>query len=211
MSEGVDGMPTATKHHTSDTTIQTPENNKEEEQHKPEITRQYIENIVKDFFRNPTERPDYVRDDVDLEDPYCTLDDDFTYDDIGRVEFFTYLAKQFNYEFSDKFMTKVQRLKQIYDYLERVLIKEKDIPKKPRKPRVNPPPRTCFLFPGQGSQKVGMASMFAVSNENNNIEKYPEAKKLFDKASEILGYDLLKYCVEGLYVQCNVYVCVFIL
>lgn len=43
-------------------------------------------------------------------------------------------------------------------------------------------------FPGQGAQTVGMAK--AVCNE------LPAAKALFDKASEILGYDLLETCAE---------------
>lgn len=29
------------------------------------------------------------------------------------------------------------------------------------------------------------------------VEEVPAAKELFDKASDILGYDLLKVCVEG--------------
>eukprot|EP01031_Cornospumella_fuschlensis_P047501 gene47501-58190_t len=46
-----------------------------------------------------------------------------------------------------------------------------------------------FMFPGQGAQTVGMAS--SLCNE------VPAAKALFDKASTILGYDLLSKCANG--------------
>lgn len=49
--------------------------------------------------------------------------------------------------------------------------------------------KTAFLFPGQGAQSVGMAAETAA--------EVPAAKALFDKASEILGYDLLQVCTEG--------------
>jgi [acyl-carrier-protein] S-malonyltransferase len=49
--------------------------------------------------------------------------------------------------------------------------------------------KVCLLFPGQGAQSVGMAKTI--------IEEFPAAKKLFDKASTILGYDLEKVCSEG--------------
>lgn len=49
--------------------------------------------------------------------------------------------------------------------------------------------KTGVMFPGQGAQAVGMAGPLCA--------ELPEAKALFDKASEILGYDLLKVCVEG--------------
>jgi len=48
---------------------------------------------------------------------------------------------------------------------------------------------TAFLFPGQGAQSVGMAAA--------TCAELPAAKELFDKASEILGYDLLALCTEG--------------
>ncbi len=47
----------------------------------------------------------------------------------------------------------------------------------------------AFLFPGQGAQSVGMCQSIH--------GKYPCAKALFDRASEILGYDLAKLCFEG--------------
>ncbi|GLI66627.1 hypothetical protein VaNZ11_010553, partial [Volvox africanus] len=50
-------------------------------------------------------------------------------------------------------------------------------------------PTVAALFPGQGAQSVGMAK--------DLVAEVPAAKELFDKASEILGYDLLKLCVEG--------------
>ncbi len=46
-----------------------------------------------------------------------------------------------------------------------------------------------FLFPGQGAQHVGMGSKL--------VENYPAARRLFEQASDILGYDLAKLCFEG--------------
>ena len=47
----------------------------------------------------------------------------------------------------------------------------------------------AFLFPGQGAQSVGMCKSI--------YDKYPCAKSLFDRASEIPGDDLAKLCFEG--------------
>lgn len=47
----------------------------------------------------------------------------------------------------------------------------------------------AFLFPGQGAQAVGMAQQL--------IETVPEAKALFDQASEVLGYNLAELCISG--------------
>ncbi|QDT69948.1 Malonyl CoA-acyl carrier protein transacylase [Planctomycetes bacterium MalM25] len=47
----------------------------------------------------------------------------------------------------------------------------------------------AFLFPGQGAQTVGMAAEL--------VAEVPAAKELFDRATEQLGFDLLKLCAEG--------------
>ncbi|MBY0586932.1 ACP S-malonyltransferase [bacterium] len=49
--------------------------------------------------------------------------------------------------------------------------------------------KVAFLFPGQGAQSVGMAGEVC--------QNVPAAKELFDRAAEILGYDLLDICVHG--------------
>ena len=49
--------------------------------------------------------------------------------------------------------------------------------------------KRAIVFPGQGSQVVGMGKDFA--------EAIPECKALFDRANGILGYDLAKICFEG--------------
>jgi [acyl-carrier-protein] S-malonyltransferase len=49
--------------------------------------------------------------------------------------------------------------------------------------------RIGFLFPGQGAQHVGMGRQL--------VEHYPAARRLFDRASEILGYDLATLCFSG--------------
>jgi [acyl-carrier-protein] S-malonyltransferase len=49
--------------------------------------------------------------------------------------------------------------------------------------------KAAFLFPGQGSQVVGMGSDVAGA--------FPAAAGLFEKANEIVGYDLRKICFEG--------------
>ena len=51
------------------------------------------------------------------------------------------------------------------------------------------PQSIAFLFPGQGSQAVGMGKELA--------EKYPVAQKTFDEADEALGYKLSQLCFEG--------------
>ena len=47
----------------------------------------------------------------------------------------------------------------------------------------------AVLFPGQGSQYVGMASEF--------YQKYDSVKKIFKKVDEALGYQLSKIILEG--------------
>lgn len=51
------------------------------------------------------------------------------------------------------------------------------------------PEKTAFLFSGQGSQYAGMGVSV--------VEAYPELKKIFDEASEILGFDLYDKCANA--------------
>jgi [acyl-carrier-protein] S-malonyltransferase len=48
---------------------------------------------------------------------------------------------------------------------------------------------TAFLFPGQGSQAVGMGKKLA--------ERYPTARQVFEEADEVLGYNLSQVCFAG--------------
>lgn len=45
----------------------------------------------------------------------------------------------------------------------------------------------AFVFPGQGSQAVGMM---------DSVKDVPAVKEMLASATKILGYDLLKICLE---------------
>ncbi|MHB0999477.1 MAG: ACP S-malonyltransferase [Armatimonadota bacterium] len=49
--------------------------------------------------------------------------------------------------------------------------------------------KTAFVFPGQGSQYVGMGK--------DLYEKYPEVREVFDQADSILGIPLSRICFDG--------------
>jgi [acyl-carrier-protein] S-malonyltransferase len=49
--------------------------------------------------------------------------------------------------------------------------------------------RIAFVFPGQGSQKVGMGRVWADAS--------PEARQTFEEADEALGFPLSRLCWEG--------------
>lgn len=49
--------------------------------------------------------------------------------------------------------------------------------------------KIAFVFPGQGSQRVGMG--------RDIYEKYPAARDVFDRAKRALGADIASLCFEG--------------
>src|ERR1700735_4088110 len=49
--------------------------------------------------------------------------------------------------------------------------------------------KTAFLFPGQGSQSVGMGRELA--------SNFPIARQTFEEANEALGFDLAALCFNG--------------
>ncbi len=49
--------------------------------------------------------------------------------------------------------------------------------------------KRAFLFPGQGSQYVGMGKDF--------YEQYPQVRELYDRANDILGFDIAGLCFSG--------------
>src|ERR1700722_433226 len=53
----------------------------------------------------------------------------------------------------------------------------------------NATPTLAFLFPGQGSQTVGMGRQLS--------DTYPEAARVFEEADAALGFPLSTLCFEG--------------
>ncbi|KAM8710737.1 hypothetical protein ACLKA7_017373 [Drosophila subpalustris] len=56
------------------------------------------------------------------------------------------------------------------------------------RPTIDPKETSIVLFPGQGTQYVGMAK---------DLLRFPGARRIFELANEVLKYDLLKVCLEG--------------
>lgn len=57
-----------------------------------------------------------------------------------------------------------------------------------RRPNVDPRETSLVLFPGQGSQFVGMGK---------DLMKFPISRDLFEAANDLLGYDLRSLCFNG--------------
>merc|ERR1711865_815972 len=70
--------------------------------------------------------------------------------------------------------------------LEKIKAKEREIDE-----MESPLPPTAVLFPGQGTQTVGMGKLLVEGPHG------AAAKEVYEKASKVLGYDLLDICLNG--------------
>ncbi|CAF1107653.1 unnamed protein product [Adineta steineri] len=86
------------------------------------------------------------------------------------------------------------------------VLKQKEFDEgKPSKPFIDPSTTSIILFPGQGTQFIGMGQQ---------VINYPNVKEMFNIANRILGYDLYSKCINGpiedlnqtLYAQPAIYV-----
>lgn len=59
---------------------------------------------------------------------------------------------------------------------------------KKNKIKINPTDTTIFMFPGQGTLKIGAIKKYL---------HYPRVKELFDISNQVLGYDILNICLNG--------------
>lgn len=64
----------------------------------------------------------------------------------------------------------------------------RDQGQKVNRPKIDPQETSVILFPGQGVQRVGMGK---------SLLKLPQVENMYKAANEILGYDLLKLCLNG--------------
>lgn len=67
-------------------------------------------------------------------------------------------------------------------------VRVRDQALKVKRPKIDPHETSIILFPGQGVQRVGMGK---------SLLKLPQVENMYKVASEILGYDLLKLCLNG--------------
>ena len=65
---------------------------------------------------------------------------------------------------------------------------KRDQSRQSKRPKTDPRETSIILFPGQGTQFVGMGK---------DLMKFPIARDLFDAASDLLQYNLKKLCFEG--------------
>ncbi|KAG9491243.1 hypothetical protein GDO78_006552 [Eleutherodactylus coqui] len=78
-------------------------------------------------------------------------------------------------------------VKDIASLLEGAEVDREEVVEKPPPTRL-PSDSTVVLFPGQGSQQVGMA---------RGLLRYANVRAMFLTAQKVLGYDLLELCLKG--------------
>ncbi|KAK3601628.1 hypothetical protein CHS0354_038177 [Potamilus streckersoni] len=71
---------------------------------------------------------------------------------------------------------------------------KRDQSRRAYRPKVNPALTSILLFPGQGSQYIGMGK---------KLLPYHGVQEMYNKASAILGYDLLNLCLNGPQTELN--------
>jgi len=79
-------------------------------------------------------------------------------------------------------------LLRLYSQQNELTLTDKRQVRESMRPKVDPKHTSIILFPGQGSQFVGMGE---------ELLELPNVTTMFDVAKKILGYDLLELCLNG--------------